>query len=125
MHHTLQFTLAGAALALGGLFGVLEAQAFDIPAYHGKAKLECASCHTPDVQKEGRTPSKTECVACHNEDALVKKSAERLGARNPHESIHFHRDMPCEDCHRQHKAPVNQCTEMCHVFPEMKFPANS
>ncbi|BBF23797.1 cytochrome c3 family protein [Sutterella megalosphaeroides] len=118
-------TLFAGAFSAALMFGSLGASAVEVPAYHRNAKLECASCHTPEVAREGRTPSKTECVACHNEDALVKKSAERLGARNPHESIHFHRDMPCEDCHRQHKAPVNQCTEMCHVFPEMKFPANS
>lgn len=109
------------ALAMAPVVG---AEAMDMPTYHQKAGVTCEGCHTATVTKEGRTPTKTECTACHNEDQLVKDSGEKFGVRNPHDSIHFHRDLPCEDCHRQHQPAVNTCTIMCHTFPEMKIPAN-
>lgn len=59
----------------------------------------------------------TLALAAPAEMAMLTRG--KFGVRNPHFSPHWLDTPPCEECHKQHKPPVNYCTDACHTFPEM------
>ena len=109
-------------------------------AKHAKAaKVTCLDCHESKVSEQlteatraitGNyvvqsgylTPSEpvsfdnSRCLGCHGSPhasraELVKKTAAKYGAYNPHAEPHFH--VPCITCHQMHGPSRNYCAN-CH-----------
>lgn len=49
------------------------------------------------------------------------KVQEHVALINPHDSYHFGRTEDCSDCHREHRASVNDCAT-CHDTKEWGMP---
>ncbi|WP_290164465.1 cytochrome c3 family protein [uncultured Parasutterella sp.] len=94
---------------------------------HAQRNIQCTGCH----QNGTFAPVPTaQCVTCHNQDQLAKSTErlnytsrmknpktgevkEHIALVNPHDSYHFGRTEDCTDCHREHRASVNDCAT-CH-----------
>ncbi len=87
-----------------------------LPPHH--KRVSCQSCHG---EAQPKIAKKIFCSQeCHETPAeMAMLTREKFGIRNPHFSPHWLDTIPCEECHKQHKPPVNYCTEACHTFPEM------
>lgn len=133
MHKTL--AIIAAAVCSSILFAQ-AASAAGMPSMskHGQRGIACTVCHDGGKFAPAATQK---CLACHKSDELVKKT-DRLNyvsemknpktgeikkhtARvNPHDSYHFDRTEDCTDCHREHRASVNDCAT-CHDVKAWKM----
>ena len=102
------------ALVLGGLVS-LSAQAIEQRAWHkdviGK---DCKVCHDNGIKQ---FPSDQSCLQCHDVDELAKKTArsEEDKWQNPHNNLHYGKDLPCQECHSEHKTKEPLCSSS-HTF---------
>ncbi|MBT8039681.1 MAG: cytochrome c3 family protein [Gammaproteobacteria bacterium] len=73
----------------------------------------CDACH----DQKGRFPSDFSCTSCHDLEALVETTArpEDEKWQNPHNNMHYGRDVPCMECHGEHKEGEILCAG-CHHF---------
>ncbi|TKB48793.1 cytochrome C [Ferrimonas sediminicola] len=88
-------------------------------SYHEKlhSNNNCKACH--GAQADGY-PEDDTCHKCHNPDKLAQKTA-RSGEevhQNPHDNLHYGKDVPCTECHGEHMAKEPLCAD-CHTF---KYP---
>ena len=88
-------------------------------SYHDKlhSKGNCKACHGAEVSGY---PADDTCHKCHNPDKLAKKTA-RTGDevhQNPHDNLHYGKDVPCTECHGEHTEKEPLCAD-CHTF---KYP---
>jgi hypothetical protein len=93
----------------------LSAEKIFLGDKHKNRGIDCSSCHkeNPPTQK---VPTAA-CLGCHGDYSKVAAKTEQLQP-NPHDS-HLG-EVPCEKCHRGHKASVNACNE-CHQM-DMNVP---
>lgn len=94
---------------------------------HAQKGVQCTACHTLGKFEPVETK---QCQQCHKPDALAQKTdalnfiskmknpktgeiKEHKALINPHDSYHFGRSQDCTDCHREHRASVNDCAT-CH-----------
>jgi len=104
--------------ALGLLLGcclALSAQANDQREYHQSVyESGCESCHD---QGPGMYPSDDTCLQCHDIDDLVEQTvrSEEEKWQNPHNSLHYGKELPCVECHAEHMPKQPMCNN-CHSF---------
>lgn len=84
-------------------------------AYHDG--LSCTDCHDAGVKN---FPSDFACISCHDMEALVEATTrpEEDKWQNPHNNLHYGKDVPCMECHGEHKEMKPLC-QGCHNF---KYP---
>jgi Cytochrome c3 len=84
-----------------------------------------ASGTTDGVQCHGgkspKAVSKLLCADCHGSPQDMARKTAALKIRNPHISVHFGTSLPCEECHKEHRASYNYCTA-CHRTWPNKIP---
>lgn len=85
--------------------------------YHEELYTEnmCDACHTTNDPK-GYPPDDC-CAECHELEELVAATA-REGEdlwQNPHNNLHYGKDVPCMECHGEHSRRAPMCAE-CHNF---------
>lgn len=108
---TVLFTLL--AMSLSNFASAESALLFD---KHTAAGMTCIDCH--GVEKPTKPAATDSCLACHGENyETLAKMTEKLDP-NPHYT-HLG-DMPCSECHNNHKPSVNMCAS-CHNI-DMKVP---
>jgi hypothetical protein len=76
----------------------------------------CAACH--DSGQTVGYPEDGTCLQCHSiEDvvALTMPEDEEDRWQNPHDSLHYGRDVPCMECHSEHSNKKSMCAD-CHNF---------
>lgn len=100
-------------LALLSLFLTLPALSQDgshpLPTHHAKAGVHCFDCHQEEKPTKKAVASES-CMTCHG-DYPAMKALTKDAKPNPHDS-HVG-EIPCTECHRQHKPGVVKCLE-CH-----------
>jgi hypothetical protein len=79
--------------------------------YHKDLAGQCALCHGAQSPK---SVTRLLCTDCHGSPEDMARKTAALNLRNPHTSIHFGTSLPCEECHKEHRAAYNYCTESCH-----------
>ena len=102
------------ALALGCLL-TLSAQAIEQRDYHKEViGKDCKACHDNGIKQ---FPSDQACLQCHDVDALAEQSArsEEDKWQNPHNNLHYGKELPCVECHGEHVAKKPICSD-CHTF---------
>ncbi|SDJ51396.1 Cytochrome c3 [Ferrimonas sediminum] len=88
-------------------------------SYHEQlhSKNNCKACHGSEVSGY---PADNTCHKCHNPDKLAQKTV-RSGDevhQNPHDNLHYGKDVPCTECHGEHIEKQPLCAD-CHTF---KYP---
>jgi hypothetical protein len=86
-----------------------EATGHSLPPFHTKAGVHCFDCHQEEKPTKKAVASDS-CMVCHG-DYPAMKAVTKDAKPNPHDS-HLG-EIPCIECHRQHKPPVVKCLE-CH-----------
>ncbi|GGI97584.1 cytochrome c [Shewanella hanedai] len=102
------------ALALGCLL-TLSAQAIEQRDYHKEViGKDCKACHDNGIKQ---FPSDQACLQCHDVDDLAEQSArsEEDKWQNPHNNLHYGKELPCVECHGEHVAKKPICSN-CHTF---------
>ncbi|WP_192022045.1 cytochrome c3 family protein [Shewanella sp. WPAGA9] len=82
--------------------------------------MGCQSCHDNGVKNY---PSDQSCLNCHQQSDLIKSSertAEELW-QNPHNNLHYGKDVPCQECHSEHTNNKKPMCLDCHTFKYPKF----
>jgi len=91
-------------------------------SYHADlyADKSCDSCH---MKAEPETfPGDFSCLECHDGDELVEATArpEEEKWQNPHNNLHYGKDVPCMECHGEHQEQKPLCAG-CHSFEYPKY----
>lgn len=91
-------------------------------SYHADlyADKSCDSCH---AQAEPSTfPGDFTCLECHDSDDLIKATARTDDEKwqNPHNNLHYGKDVPCMECHGEHQESKPLCAG-CHSFEYPKY----
>ena len=86
-----------------------EAAGKSLPPHHAKAGVHCFDCHQEEKPTKKAVASDS-CMVCHG-DYPAMKALTKDAKPNPHDS-HLG-EIPCSECHRQHRPPVVKCLE-CH-----------
>ena len=106
--------VCGFAILLSCLTWALPSQGQEtpgrsLPPHHAKAGVHCFDCHQEEKPTKKAVASDS-CMVCHG-DYPAMKALTKDAKPNPHDS-HLG-EIPCSECHRQHKPPVVKCLE-CH-----------
>jgi len=102
------------ALVLGCCLA-LSAQARDKRDYHEMVyDSGCKSCHDQGTKTY---PSDGSCLQCHDVEELVEqtKRSEEDKWQNPHNNLHYGKELPCVECHGEHQPKQPMCNN-CHTF---------
>jgi len=76
----------------------------------------CEACHA--VAEPTGYPADGSCLDCHRMNGLVAATApedEEEKWQNPHDSLHYGREVPCVECHGEHTNKEPLCAD-CHNF---------
>ena len=94
-----------------------EPQHIDNKPYH--EDLDCESCHTDPKQT---FPADFVCLDCHDSDEVVAATErpEEEKWQNPHNNLHYGKDVPCMECHGEHETGEILC-DRCHSFEYPNF----
>lgn len=95
----------------------IKGRSYHADFYDGKS---CDSCH--DSKKPLNLPADDACLACHDLDELIKATARPIDeeGQNPHNNMHYGKDVPCMECHGEHESRKPLC-QGCHSFHYDKF----
>ena len=113
---------AGALLALAaGNFAYGELTDFDgIEGQDHHAHLykadRCDACHG-EAMPTGY-PEDGACLKCHKLDKIIAATmpaAEEDSWQNPHNNLHYGKEVPCMECHGEHSVKESLCAD-CHNF---------
>ncbi len=112
---TMVLLLGANSLAYGELkeFSGIEGRTFHEFMYRTD---NCSSCH--GVDDPVGYPEDGTCITCHSVDRLVEETmseSEEDRWQNPHDSLHWGRDVPCVECHGEHSNKAPLCAD-CHNF---------
>jgi hypothetical protein len=112
------FTAAAVAGETLKDFGTVQGRSYHSDFYEEKS---CDYCHTNTPPTT--FPADFVCLDCHDLENLVKVSArpEEDKWQNPHNNLHYGKDVPCMECHGEHQTREPLCNK-CHTFnyPEHK-----
>jgi hypothetical protein len=80
----------------------------------------CDSCH--ENSEPTAFPADFVCLDCHDEVELVQATArlEDEKWQNPHNNMHYGKDVPCMECHGEHRESELLCAG-CHSFDYPDF----
>jgi len=110
---TLKIMLALGLLSLASL----SVQAVEIRDYHKDViGNDCKTCHDNGISQ---FPSDESCLQCHNVDDLAKQTMpanEEDKWQNPHNNLHYGKDVPCQECHGEHTPKKQPLCNSCHTF---------
>ncbi|TKB54962.1 cytochrome c3 family protein [Ferrimonas aestuarii] len=112
------FSLVSSALL--ALAISLPATALDKREHHEAVyEMGCDTCHDQGV---GKFPSDEACYQCHDADktAEMTKREGKYAKQNPHDSMHYGKDVPCQECHSEHSHKQALCQD-CHTFKYPRF----
>jgi len=91
-------------------------------SYHQQlyTKHQCATCH--GVDKPVSRAADNSCLKCHSVDKLAQQTARQGDEQwqNPHNNLHYGKDVPCTECHGEHAVKQPICKD-CHTFKFSKF----
>ncbi|MGB3223735.1 MAG: cytochrome c3 family protein [Desulforhopalus sp.] len=75
----------------------------------------CDSCH--ENAKPTAFPPDFVCYNCHDADELIQATSrpEEEKWQNPHNNMHYGKDVPCMECHGEHQERESLCVG-CHSF---------
>lgn len=98
-------------------FDGIKGRSYHADFYDGKS---CDSCH--DSKKPLNLPADDACLSCHDQDDLVKatKRAKDEVGQNPHNNMHYGKDVACMECHGEHQPREHMC-QGCHSFKYKNF----
>lgn len=102
------------ALVLGCCLA-LSAQARDKREYHEWIYEDgCKTCHDKGTKQY---PSDDSCLECHDRDELAESTARKGDElwQNPHNNLHYGKELPCVECHGEHQKKKPICAN-CHTF---------
>ena len=90
--------------------------------YHERLHMRgrCEACHesAESAEEVSGFPEDGSCLDCHRMERLVAATARELEDekwQNPHDSLHYGRDVPCVECHGEHSSKEPLCAD-CHNF---------
>ena len=106
---TAGFCLAGDTLQQ---FGDIKGRSYHSDLYE---EPSCDSCH--DKAEPVTIPEDFVCLDCHDGDDLIQATErpEDEKWQNPHNNMHFGKDVPCMECHGEHQEVKMLCVG-CHSF---------
>jgi len=79
---------------------------------HRLSGVACCDCHE---MPNSAGPLKTEkCLSCHGSFEEVADATNNLDP-NPHNSLHWGKELDCDLCHHQHAKSENFCAQ-CHMW---------
>lgn len=111
--------IAGVGLADSTLeqFGEIEGRSYHERFYETES---CDVCH--ESNEPVTFPADDVCLSCHNLDRLVETTARPDGeeGQNPHDNLHYGKDVPCMECHGEHESRQHMC-DGCHSFEYPDF----
>lgn len=98
-------------------FKDIEGRTFHADFYDGKS---CDACHAS--KKPLNLPADDACLECHDLDELAAATARPADEKwqNPHNNMHYGKDVPCMECHGEHNSRKPMCAG-CHQFKYPKF----
>jgi len=102
------------ALTFGCLL-TLSAQAVEVRDHHKEViGKDCKTCHDNGIKQ---FPSDQACLQCHDVDDLAEQTArsEEDKWQNPHNNLHYGKELPCQECHGEHEPKKPLCSN-CHTF---------
>lgn len=75
----------------------------------------CKNCHDKGTKNY---PSDKICLSCHDLEQLVDKTSRQGDERweNPHNNLHYGKDVPCMECHGEHIQDKQPMCKDCHSF---------
>ncbi|WP_136795520.1 MULTISPECIES: cytochrome c3 family protein [Desulfosediminicola] len=93
-------------------FGDTKGRSYHADLYDGES---CDSCH--NNAKPETFPADFACFECHDGDELVEATARPADEKwqNPHNNLHYGKDVPCMECHGEHQESKPLCAG-CHSF---------
>lgn len=97
--------------------GDVKGRSYHVDLYDGDS---CDSCH--DSAKPTTFPEDYSCLSCHDGHELIEATArpEEDKWQNPHNNMHHGKDVPCMECHGEHKESKMLCAG-CHSFNYPNF----
>lgn len=109
------FCFAGSSFAESTLksYGDVEGRVFHARLYKGDK--QCVACHDTTVPVS--LPADGACLGCHDLEELVVATARPKADvwQNPHNNLHWGKDVPCIECHGEHQQSKPLC-QGCHSF---------
>lgn len=98
-------------------FKDIKGRSFHADFYDGKS---CNACHSN--KKPLNFPADDACLACHDLDELVAATARPADEtlQNPHDNMHYGKEVPCMECHFEHETGKPMCAG-CHQFKYPKY----
>jgi hypothetical protein len=93
-------------------FGDQKGRSYHADLYDGNS---CSSCHTN--VKPTAFPPDFVCFDCHDGDELIQATSRPDDEKwqNPHNNMHYGKDVPCMECHGEHQESKPLCAG-CHSF---------
>lgn len=87
-------------------------------SYHAEMyeRGKCQYCH--GVREPQGYPKDGACLRCHEVDDIVAATmpeAQEDRWQNPHDNLHYGKDVPCVECHGEHSNKAPLCAN-CHKF---------
>ena len=117
----LALLVTGIGLAGGTLepFGEIQGRSFHADLY---TDSRCVACH--GEERPSTFPADDVCLECHDLEDVVASTARSQDEKwqNPHDNLHYGKDVPCMECHGEHEARKPLC-EGCHSFKYPKHKA--
>lgn len=108
-------------VSLGGetltQFGDVKGRSFHAELYE---EQPCTACH--NTEKPTAFPADDVCLTCHDLEDVVAATArvEDEKWQNPHNNLHYGKDVPCMECHGEHETRKPLC-QGCHSFKYPKY----
>ncbi len=98
-------------------FGDTKGRSYHADLYDGTS---CNACH--ENSQPTAFPADFVCFDCHDGDELIQATArpEDEKWQNPHNNMHYGRDVPCMECHGEHQESDLLCAG-CHSFDYTGF----
>ncbi|MGB5492220.1 MAG: cytochrome c3 family protein [Woeseiaceae bacterium] len=95
-----------------------EYSGLDGRSYHAELheKAKCRTCH--GVKEPEGYPEDGACLRCHEVDEIVAATLPDIAEdrwQNPHDNLHYGKDVPCVECHGEHSNKAPLCAN-CHNF---------
>ena len=117
MFTALTLLCAGISLAGGTLetFGDKQGRSYHADLY---SDPPCVACH--DEKRQSSFPADDVCLDCHDLEDVVRATARQEDEKwqNPHDNLHYGKEVPCMECHGEHETRKPLC-QGCHSF---KYP---